>query len=64
MTNLEKAIEYFKHALNIDKNNALAHFNLGICYRVLKKDAEAAPHIALAEQLDPQFAQLKGPPNN
>jgi tetratricopeptide (TPR) repeat protein len=41
----DKAIEYYKEALEDDPNNSLAGSNLGSVYLVYKKDYEAAEQI-------------------
>lgn len=46
-------IAYFKKALQIDPNFAMAHAAIGLAYVSLKKYAQAEPHLKKAVELDP-----------
>ena len=56
MRDFEKAEEYYKEALEVNPDNAPAHFNLGNICDEWGQHQEAAKFYAQAIQLDPSYA--------
>jgi len=55
----EEALEYYKEALELDKNNPFTHLEMA---RIYKKDAEyasARTHLNAALEIDSEFTQAK-----
>lgn len=55
----QEPIELYRRVINIEPNNAAAHYNLGLLLRVVGQVAEGDAAIARARQLDPS---LSAPP--
>jgi len=53
--NLEKASEYFRRAVALDAENALAHFNLGSVLEEVGEVEAARQHLRQAVCLDPNY---------
>lgn len=52
----EKAIDYYKMAVQLNPNYAEAHNNLGFAYGKLSMSREDLKHTLIAVQLNPDFA--------
>ncbi len=58
-SNYKKAKELYKQALQIDKNNQLIHFNLGVLYLKLEEFANSKTHLEYSNKLNPKHYATK-----
>jgi Tfp pilus assembly protein PilF len=54
----EDAKRHFQQAIDIDPDNADAHFNLGSILTSEHNPDQASQHYAIAARLDPRYANL------
>jgi tetratricopeptide (TPR) repeat protein len=55
----ERAEKAFRSAIELDNDNALAHFNLAKVLRAVGKTIEADEEMRLAIKLDPRLARYE-----
>ncbi len=51
---LEKALEHFEHARDMDADNANVHLNIGICFKLKGQQDKARAALGDAKRLDPK----------
>jgi len=49
----EEALQHYQLAVSLNEKIGVAHFNLGILYRILKRDDEAIQEFTKAIRIDP-----------
>jgi tetratricopeptide (TPR) repeat protein len=54
--NLEKAVECFERAVELDAENAVAQFNLGSVLEEVAQVEKSRQHLRLAVRIDPRYA--------
>ena len=53
---LDRALEHFRRALEMDRDNAVAHLSLGIALKLKGQPSEARAALEQARKLDPKGA--------